>query len=314
MKITWSFVILVGLGIVAALSAAVFTASISLDKAKDVVAATTNPEVTILVASANLTALDAVTKDNIVEKTLKKSSLPEKYYTDASQIIGKHLNENMLEGQTFTEGSFPREGSGAFLAAKLDPGMRAINIQLTSYEGLQGLLYPGSYVDVLASFKLQGNSVAYDAVSTTLLQSIEVLAVENRVVGSTAEEVEQKQSKVGNKKGPTVTLLVDSKQAEALQLAMKFGQISLTLRNPTDEIDTDKEPTLLAAGRLAMLADFLDTQVDGSETPSLSDLLEGDSKEGNEEVAVEAAPESESAPQVRHAFVVKGLEFGVRAF
>ncbi len=38
-----------------------------------------------------------------------------------------------------------------------------------------------------------------------------------------------------------VTLLVDSKQAKALQLAMEQGTLSLALRNPLDPATTDNE-------------------------------------------------------------------------
>jgi Flp pilus assembly protein CpaB len=38
-----------------------------------------------------------------------------------------------------------------------------------------------------------------------------------------------------------VTLLVDSKQAKALQLAMEQGTLSLALRNPLDVADADRD-------------------------------------------------------------------------
>jgi Flp pilus assembly protein CpaB len=315
MKITWSFIVLVGLGIVAALSAAIFTATLNVDKARDVVEATTNREVSILVAAGDLTALDAVTMDNIIEKKMAKKDLPESFFSDPSQIIGKNLNSDMLEGQLFTVASFPKEGSGSFLAAKLAPGMRAVNIQLSSYEGMEGLLYPGSFVDVLASFKMEGGSKLGNAVSTTLLQNIEVLAVENEIVGSQRSIDEAKSSSTRASRGPTVTLLVDSKQAEALQLAMKFGQISLALRNPSDALETDKEPTLLSGGRLAQLAEFLGTQVDDKDVPAGRDLVSGEVVK-EEKVAEAPAPVAAppAAPKLRHAYVVKGLSFKSKEF
>jgi pilus assembly protein CpaB len=323
MKITWSFIVLVGLGVVAALGAALFTASLSIDKARDVVEATTSKEVVILVASDNLTALDTVAMDDIVEKTVAKDALPDKYFTDPSQIIGKSLNQDMLEGQMFTVASFPQDGSGAFLAAKLEPGTRAVSIQLSDYEGMQGLLYPGSYVDVLASFKMQNNSEWGHAVSTTLLQNIEVLAVENVVVGSAPKEiVEEKSSVLRSSQGPTVTLLVDTKQAEALQLALKFGQISLALRNPSDEMETDKDATLLSNGRLAQLAEILGSQVDDlnapkEDAPSLRDMVTGKKiDEQGTEQEVEPAPTAPpvQARTLRQAYVVKGLDFKAKEF
>ena len=59
------------------------------------------------------------------------------------------------------------------------------------------------------------------------------------------------------------SLLVTAKQAEALQLAMKFGQISLTLRNPSDQEPVDDAATLLSEGVMAKLATLLGTSVTG---------------------------------------------------
>jgi Flp pilus assembly protein CpaB len=51
--------------------------------------------------------------------------------------------------------------------------------------------------------------------------------------------------------------MVDSKQAEALQLAVTYGRISLAMRNPLDKSPIDSEATLLSQGRLAKLGSAL---------------------------------------------------------
>jgi hypothetical protein len=45
--------------------------------------------------------------------------------------------------------------------------------------------------------------------------------------------------------------MVDSKQAEALQLAADNGSIALAIRNPLDKNKVDMEATILSQGRLA---------------------------------------------------------------
>lgn len=59
----------------------------------------------------------------------------------------------------------------------------------------------------------------------------------------------------------TVTLMVDPKQAEALQLAAENGTISLAIRNPLDETQADIEGTVLSQGRLANLGSILTSAV-----------------------------------------------------
>jgi hypothetical protein len=58
-----------------------------------------------------------------------------------------------------------------------------------------------------------------------------------------------------------VTLMVDTRQAEALQLAMENGSISLAMRNPLDKRPVDMDATILSEGRLARLGSILPPSV-----------------------------------------------------
>jgi hypothetical protein len=51
--------------------------------------------------------------------------------------------------------------------------------------------------------------------------------------------------------------MVDTRQAEALQLAMDSGKISLAMRNPLDQKTVDTEGMVLSQGRLAKLGELL---------------------------------------------------------
>ena len=68
---------------------------------------------------------------------------------NASQVVGRAVIKPMVAGQPFTRTSFVPEGTGPHLAAILQPGMRAVTVQVSEYAGLEGILYPGSVVDVL---------------------------------------------------------------------------------------------------------------------------------------------------------------------
>ena len=134
---------------------------------------------------------------------------------------------------------------------------------------MEGLLYPGCVVDVLASFKVSSKVKLGEAVSTTLLTSIQVMAVENQTVASYDEGKKETQSPNSTRQKLLVTLMVESKQAEALQLAMENGRISLAMRNPNDALEVDKDATLLSEGRLAQLARLLAPNV-RTESPGLT--------------------------------------------
>jgi len=133
-----------------------------------------------------------------------------------------------------------------------------VTVGLSDASSLRGLLYPGSIVDVIASFRL-GSSDVGTAVSTTLFERIEVLAVEQLTVGSEPEEKadDEPRQMLGRTNRLLVTLMVDAKDAEALQLASEHGTISLALRNPNDRTARTSDATVLSGGKLAQLAQIL---------------------------------------------------------
>jgi len=109
-------------------------------------------------------------------------------------------------------------------------------------------------VDVLASFKLSSRDQSKgQALSTTLLQGIQVLAVDNVSVVSKKDDRKDSTRKAnysGNRK-IMVTLMVNPRQAEALQLAQEYGKISVAMRNPLDRNPVDGDTTVLSEGQLA---------------------------------------------------------------
>jgi pilus assembly protein CpaB len=270
MKIKWSVIVLVFLGIAAALCAALLTASIRAQDVRDKIV-TLSPDVTILVSTQDVPGMSIVKADTVMEKTVSRGSAPEGCFSEPAQIIGKMVSVPMIEGQAFTQSNFPSEGSGAYLASVLPKGSRAVCISLNDYSGLEGLLYPGCVVDVLATFKVSSTFKLGEAVSTTLLENIGVLAVENQTVASQSESEDAPQRARAPGKDLLVALMVDSKQAEALQLAMEHGNISLALRNPNDSEKIDRDATLLSQGRLAQLAELLDPSVSMAEAAEVAE-------------------------------------------
>jgi pilus assembly protein CpaB len=254
-------------GVVAALAAAVLTASLSAQGIQAVIPEQEN-EVSILVAAGDMPAMRTVMQEDVVSRVVKASVAPKKYYSEPAQIVGKVLSLPVVEGQTFTDDNFPADGSGLLLATHLPPGKRAVQLALNDYAGLEGLLYPGCIVDVVASFKVDSSAKIGRAVSTTLLQNIQVLGVEGSTVVH-KEEAEETASRArasrNMRQALLITVMVDSRQAEALQLAMEHGTISLALRNPGDEEISTSEATLLSEGKLAQLADLLSPKVGGGQ-------------------------------------------------
>ncbi len=109
------------------------------------------------------------------------------------------------------------------IPATIEPGQRAVSVQITDVSGVAGLIVPGAHVDVL--FTRPGTMT--EAITSTILQNVKVLAIGHAVqVGQT---IDPKAPKV-----PVATLVVTPEEAQTLELAKNQGRISLSLRNPLD--------------------------------------------------------------------------------
>lgn len=260
MRIRFSVIILGLLGLAAAVAAAMLTASMQAKPLRDA-RQLINPEEQILVAAKDLEAMTVLDAECLKQRTLPGGQAPAHCFGDPAQAVGKLLTVPVVEGQALTANLFAPEGSGLHLAGLLDPGMRAVTVSLSDYSGLEGLLYPGCRVDVMGTFAITGANKAGSAVSTALLENVQVLAVGRQAVGDPESESDADNKGKGYSKKILVTLMVDANQAEALQLGMEHGQIALAMRNPRDELQGDQDATLLSEGRLAQLAKLLDPTV-----------------------------------------------------
>ncbi len=124
---------------------------------------------------------------------------------------------------------------------KIPAGMRAITIQTPNEAaGVAGLLQPTNRVDVLLTLDARSTRLIENTHLSTLpvstlelLANVEVLAVDTKLE-ETTEGADTTMSR-------SVTLLVEPKMAEDLNLANKLGTIGLTLRGPADS-DAEQGP------------------------------------------------------------------------
>jgi pilus assembly protein CpaB len=263
----WSVLGLLTLGLVAAFCAALLMLMGPLANAPQAEPAAPR-DVTVMVAARDLPAMTVVESDAVIAKTIPADEAPAETLRDPVHVVGKVLMLPMVKGQAFSKKSFPVEGDGLHLATALPPGKRAVSVSLRNHAGLEGLLYPGAQVDVLASFQLPaGGELEGKAISTTLLQGVQVLAVHSEsIVSASQDEATRVRPATRMNQNIMVTLLLDSRQAEAMQLATEHGTVSLALRNPLDSASEQAEATLLVEGRLAKLAEALSANVRRGET------------------------------------------------
>ena len=107
-------------------------------------------------------------------------------------------------------------GQRATLSALVKPGMKAVTIRVNDVEGVGGFVLPGDHVDVVLTRQLDKGS----ATTEVVLQDTRVLAVDQSADERTAKAAVAK----------SVTLEVDTVDAQKVWLASSVGSLSLLLR------------------------------------------------------------------------------------
>ena len=115
-------------------------------------------------------------------------------------------------------------GQRATLSALVKPGMKAVTIRVNDVEGVGGFVLPGDHVDVVLTRQLEKGS----ATTEVVLQNTRVLAVD--------QSADERLFKAAVAK--SVTLEVDTVQAQKVWLASSVGSLSLLLRKAGETAET----------------------------------------------------------------------------
>ncbi len=153
-----------------------------------------------------------------------------KYVNQPYMRIGKQIEERVLKvavkrGEAFLTTAFYPDGAGPGIAEMLDEGFRAVSIPIEHISAVQGFARPGTFVDVLFRSKETDD---HPEVTITLLERVKVLAVNKNTLSEHNVDLDA---------GGAVTLAVTPLQAKALKVVEHRGELSLTLRNPNDNLD-----------------------------------------------------------------------------
>ena len=146
-----------------------------------------------------------------------------------TEYFGSVVREPILAGEPIVGRKIVRAGDSGYMAAYLEPGMRAMAIAVSTETAAGGFILPGDRVDVIVTVELERDSE--DApnqakfASRLVLQNVKVLAIDQ----STRAEDDQ-QAVVG----ATATLEIAPTDTETLALAKAAGVLSLTLRSYAD--------------------------------------------------------------------------------
>jgi len=168
---------------------------------------------------------------------LDRKDQPKGAFLKTADIVDRSVVVPMAASELVLNGKLAGKGSGEGLSALIEPGTRAISVQVNEISGVSGFIQPGTRVDVLFTRIFSSG----DAATTTLLQNVKVIAY-GRQLDPGAKVDPRDTSR------PTVaTLLVTQEQAEKLVLAGQRGRIQLALRNGLDhEVTRSSDPVQAA--------------------------------------------------------------------
>lgn len=183
----------------------------------------------IVAAAQDLPIGKRIQQDNLKLVMLDRKDMPKGAFLKIAEVVDRAVSVPIAASEPVLNGKLAAKGSGEGLTALIEPGTRAISVQVNEISGVSGFIQPGTRVDVLFT-RVFSNG---DAATTTILQNVKIIAYGKQIDQGTRVDPRDTSK-------PTVaTLLVSQDQAEKLVLAEQRGRIHFALRNGLDEEITE---------------------------------------------------------------------------
>jgi pilus assembly protein CpaB len=208
-------------------------------KAKQRIVPPTIPTARVLVAKKDLIVGTFVKREDLHWQLWPEESITPGHVTDSKileagktkekkvtieDFIGGVVRTPISGGQPMVKGLVAKAGERGFLAAVLQPGMRAMSVPVSPTSGISGFILPGDHVDVLWDVKKSKKPFPF---TQTLFRDIRVIAIDQKTVATGATPAK------------TLTLELTPFQTEAMSFAQNMGGIEFTLRSIVPEEDND---------------------------------------------------------------------------
>ncbi|HEY3778229.1 MAG TPA: Flp pilus assembly protein CpaB [Rhizomicrobium sp.] len=197
----------------------------------------------VLVAASQLAPGTALTPASVRWQNWPRSSVDSSFITqttapDIGKIVqGAVARSPMVPGEPLTPTKIVHADPSGFMAARLEPGMRALSISISVDTGAGGFILPDDRVDVLCT--QQAGERKYQ--TRTILKDVRVLAVDQTYdsTNTTTKTVV----------GRTATLELSPSQSELIERAKAGGTLSLALRALGDNGSTPANATTTASNQ-----------------------------------------------------------------
>ncbi|MGO9056385.1 MAG: Flp pilus assembly protein CpaB [Candidatus Binataceae bacterium] len=172
---------------------------------------------------------------------------------DRIRLRGSLVLKDLGTGSPVTSQDVLLRGDRGFLARVLEPGSRAISINVDQESGVSRLIWPGDYVDVVLTQVIDKADLdkadlvhrAHRTLSETVLHKVRVVAIDQEIVqGGPANNAPANNATAG--KVQTVSLQLAPEQVKKITVAEQLGKLSLAVRSAVDQQDTGDTGTMFS--------------------------------------------------------------------
>ena len=193
------------------------------------------PRTSVLTAAHLVRAGSLLRPEDIAAVEVPTANVPPGSRVDTpsarSELFGAMVRHTLLAEQQIMPADVMRPGDHGFLAAVLEPGMRAVTVAVDAVSGTAGLIWPGDHVDMILTQSLDepGIGSSHRISAETVLSDVRVIAIDQQILqGATGGQVQPAR---------TVTLEVPPADAEKVSVAERLGHLSLTIRSLDPGVD-----------------------------------------------------------------------------
>ncbi|MGE4013066.1 MAG: Flp pilus assembly protein CpaB [Alphaproteobacteria bacterium] len=184
----------------------------------------------VLVAGSNLASGQFIKPDQLKWQSWPDANLQVAYIVKSKANIkefdGAVVRQGIPAGQPVTKAMIVQPGDRGFLAAVLNPGMRAKTVAVDATTGLAGFVFPGDRVDLILTHRISARKAASGEVAESH-QVSETVLTEVRVIGIDQVASDQKGKPTVAK---NVTFELTPEQVEIVSVAQHLGKLSLSVR------------------------------------------------------------------------------------
>ncbi|AFQ51003.1 Flp pilus assembly protein CpaB [Burkholderia cepacia] len=190
-------------------------------------------EARVRVAAADLPEGLLLRDNDLAWKRVPRTQLPPGAFVESqpgADLKGALLRTRVDAGAPIRAENVIPAGAPDFLAAALQPGMRAISVPVDDVSGNAGLIQPGDFVDVVLTQQIGGSATTPGTFEAeTVVRRARVLAVGSEFQRAKAPApVSAPDVPV---RARTVTLEVAPRTAQVVLVATRLGSLSLALRS-----------------------------------------------------------------------------------